>query len=70
VRFGWLPEPDTDPNTRMENFGGVTFSRLLTRTGIRRCVQHLDRDRQQPDVRMAPDRGPFSNFRGLKPGPL
>jgi hypothetical protein len=22
----WLPERNTDPNTRMENFGGVTFS--------------------------------------------
>jgi hypothetical protein len=37
VRRGniWLSETDTDPNRRTENFGGVTFSVVLTRTGCR-----------------------------------
>ena len=30
----WLLKTNTDTNTRMENFGGVTFSRLLTKTGF------------------------------------
>jgi hypothetical protein len=31
----WLPERNTDPNTRLENFGGVTFSVVLTSVEIR-----------------------------------
>jgi len=30
----WLPKTDTDPNTRMENFGRVTFSVVLTKSKI------------------------------------
>jgi hypothetical protein len=30
----WLPKSYTDPNTRMENHGEVTFSMLLTATGV------------------------------------
>ena len=30
----WLPKTDTDPNSRLENLGEGTFSRLLTRFGI------------------------------------
>jgi hypothetical protein len=49
----WLPETDTDPNTRMENFGGVTFSGVLTKPrvsdlcpppGARRCLGDTVRD--------------------------
>ena len=35
----WLPESDTDPNSRMENSAGATFSRVLTKTSFRRCVR-------------------------------
>jgi hypothetical protein len=35
VRPDWLPERNTDPNTRLENFGGATFSVVLTRVEIR-----------------------------------
>jgi hypothetical protein len=36
--LNWLPKTNTDPNTRMENFGGVVFSKVLTKPGFRRCV--------------------------------
>jgi len=34
VEFVWLPETDTDPKPRMENFSRVTFSVVLTKTII------------------------------------
>jgi hypothetical protein len=30
IEKNWLPERYTDPNTRLEKFGGVTFSLMLT----------------------------------------
>ncbi len=30
----WLPERDTDPNSRMENAAGAIFSMVLTKTGF------------------------------------
>ncbi len=30
----WLPKTNTDPNSRMENFGGETFSRVLTKVEV------------------------------------
>ena len=30
----WLPESDTDPNSRMENSAGATFSRGVNQDGF------------------------------------
>ena len=61
--FGLAPKTDTDPNTRMENFVGVTFSMVLTKTGFSEMRSFVRESRlAESRCRMAPHPGHVSNF--------